>query len=45
MKAKKGQVAVYLVLVLVALAVLIELGIPTECDGFNYLLQAIVLFY
>lgn len=28
----------------VALAVLIELGIPTECDGFNYLLQAIVLF-
>lgn len=29
----------------VALAVLIELGVPTECDGFQYLLQAIVLFY
>lgn len=29
----------------VALAVLIELGVPTDSDGFHYLLQAIVLFY
>lgn len=29
----------------VALAVLLELGVPTRRDGFNLLLKAIVLFY